>query len=43
MPSTLLELGFITNYQDAMILNSSANQKELAREVANGIDNYFGR
>lgn len=43
MPSTLLELGFITNYQDAMILNSSANQKDLAREVANGIDNYFGR
>lgn len=43
MPSTLLELGFITNYQDAMILNSAANQKDLAREVANGIDKYFGK
>lgn len=42
MPSTLLELGFITNYQDAVILDSSAGQKDIAKEISNGIDKYFG-
>lgn len=41
MPSTLLEMGFITNYHDAIIMDSSASQKDLAREIANGIDEYF--
>lgn len=43
MPSTLLELGFITNYHDAMILDSAASQKEIAKEIANGIDQYFAK
>ena len=41
MPSTLLELGFITNYHDALIMDSSASQKDIAREIADGIDEYF--
>lgn len=42
MISSLLELGFITNYQDAVILDSSKGQKDIAREIANGIDEFFG-
>ncbi len=42
MPSTLLELGFISNYHDAVIMDDSASQKQMAREIADGIDEYFG-
>ena len=41
MPSTLLELGFISNYQDATILNAEASQKDIAVQVAKGIDQFF--
>lgn len=43
MPSVLLELGFITNYDDAKIMNAAAGQQEIALEIANGIDKYFGK
>lgn len=43
MPSALLELGFITNFQDATILNASASQQKIAVQIANGIDKFFGK
>lgn len=43
MPSSLLELGFLTNQNDAVILNNPTNQQRLADQIANGIDKYFGR
>lgn len=43
MPSTLLELGFISNYQDATILNAEASQKDIAVQVAKGIDQFFNK
>lgn len=43
MPSSLLELGFLSNQQDAVILNNPTNQQRLAEQIANGIDRYFGR
>ena len=43
MPSVLLELGFISNYDDARIMNAAAGQQEIALEIANGIDKYFGK
>ena len=43
MPSTLLELGFITNFQDATILNAAVNQQEIAAQIAKGIDTFFGK
>ena len=43
MPSTLLELGFITNFQDATILNAAVNLQEIAAQIAKGIDTFFGK
>lgn len=43
MPSTLLELGFISNFQDATILNTEMSQQEIAVQIAQGIDTFFGR
>lgn len=40
MPSTLLELGFISNSQDAQILRTKQN--EMAEAVARGILSYLG-
>ena len=42
MPSSLLELGFLTNKADSIILANTVNQDELARQIADGIDRYFG-
>lgn len=40
MPATLIEMGFITNYNEAMLM---ANDPDLfARAIYNGILNYYG-
>ena len=42
MPSSLLELGFLTSKTDSMILGNKDNWDELATAIADGIDQYFG-
>lgn len=41
IPSTLIEMGFITNSNDARLLNSSSYQTIVANAVVNGIVNYY--
>ena len=40
MPSVLVETGFLTNKKEGAYLNSKKGQKEMAREIANGILSY---
>ncbi len=41
IPSVLIELGFLSNPQDARRLRSSSYESLLAREIADGIEAYF--
>lgn len=41
MVSVLTEMGFITNAGDAALISDPSFQKELARNLAHQIDNYF--
>ena len=43
MPSTLLELGFITNPEEEQLLADEDYQASLARAIVTGINRYFGR
>ncbi|MDO4728269.1 MAG: N-acetylmuramoyl-L-alanine amidase [Bacteroidota bacterium] len=40
MPSILIELGFLTNKEEANYLKSEKGQQELAKSIANAIINY---
>jgi len=40
MPSVLIETGFLTHKKEGAYLNSSKGQKEMAREISNGILSY---
>ncbi|MGE4285348.1 MAG: N-acetylmuramoyl-L-alanine amidase [Phycisphaerae bacterium] len=40
-PSTLIELGFLSNSYEASQLNTSAYQSKLARVIADGIENAY--
>ncbi len=40
MPSVLIETGFLTNKKEGAYLNSKKGQKEMAKEIANGILSY---
>ncbi len=42
VPSTLIEMGFMTNYSDDSYMNQKANRKTMAAGIADGIDDYFG-
>ncbi len=42
MPSSLLELGFLTSKTDSLILGNQENWDDLAEAIADGIDQYFG-
>lgn len=42
VPSVLVEIGFISNAEDAARLTDEAFQKRFAEAVANAIDAYFG-
>lgn len=42
-PSILLEMGFVSNYEEAMVLSDSAHQKKIAEAIADGISAYFAR
>ncbi|MFN3995919.1 MAG: N-acetylmuramoyl-L-alanine amidase, partial [bacterium] len=41
VPSVLLELGFISNYNDAIKLTNPQNLEKLANAIAKGINNYI--
>lgn len=41
MPSTLVEMGFVSNYTEAALLNSDAYRTKIAQGISNGIINYF--
>lgn len=41
MPAVLVEVGFISNSQDAAILKKSASKQLLAEEIAIGLEQYF--
>lgn len=40
MPSVLIEIGFLSNYDDAKYLSSYAGQKEVAESIYNAISDY---
>jgi len=42
MPAVLLELGFVSNYNEAQKLNSNWYQNTLAEAIVFGINEYFG-
>jgi len=42
MPAVLLELGFVSNYNEAQKLNSNGYQNTLAEAIVHGINEYFG-
>lgn len=42
VPSVLLEVGFLSHPSDLEKLKSSSMQQNVAKAVADGIDNYFG-
>ncbi len=41
VPSVLIELGFLSNRQDAARLNSDAGRDQIARSIAEGVFRYF--
>lgn len=42
MPATLLELGFVTNYEDSLLLSNTTMQWRYAYGILHGIQRYFG-
>ncbi len=42
-PSILIECGFITDYEEAMALNSSRVQNGLAEAITKAVEDYFAR
>lgn len=42
VPTTLIELGFMTNASDDRYMSSVSGQKEMVQGLADGIDAYFG-
>ena len=41
VPSVLIELGFLSNAEDAKRLNSKAGRQEIAESIASGVVRYF--
>lgn len=41
IPATLLEIGYITNPEEKLLLQSAEHQQKLAEAVAQGINNYY--
>lgn len=42
VPTTLIELGFMTNAAEDRYMSSASGQKEMVQGMADGIDAYFG-
>jgi N-acetylmuramoyl-L-alanine amidase len=43
IPSVLIEIGFLSNPEEAKLLTSSAFQKRISAAIVNGTDAYFGK
>lgn len=43
IPAILVEMGFITNYEEAMKLNEDAYRNKMAAGIASGIGQYFSQ
>lgn len=43
MPSVLIELGFLSNKEEAGYLGSEKGQREVARDIANAFSRYYSR
>ena len=41
--SILLEIGFVSNYEEAMAMSNSTHQDGIANAIANGIEDYLSR
>lgn len=41
VPATLIEIGFLTNREEAIMLEDVSYQRRIAEGIADGIDNYF--
>ena len=42
VPTTLMEMGFMTNAADDRFMASASGQKKMVTGLADGIDAYFG-
>ena len=42
VPVTIVEMGFMTNKQDDLMMSDDSFQNTMAEGIANGIDHYFG-
>jgi N-acetylmuramoyl-L-alanine amidase len=42
-PSSLIELGFITNYREEKLLASNDYQQKLAQAITNAVNRYFSQ
>ena len=43
IPAVIVECGFLSNYEEEKLLNTKEYQKELAKAIAKGIENYYER
>ena len=43
MPVTIVEMGFMSNYDEDMFLTSEDGQDQIVRGLVNGVDEYFSR
>ena len=43
MPVTIVEMGFMSNYDEDMFLTSAEGQEQIVRGLVNGVDEYFAQ
>ena len=41
MPAVLVEMGYLTNIKDRVLMNSKTGQNKIAKSVAIGVCNYL--